>query len=329
MHRPWSWKSRLVAGTMLVALAGATASAYAAVTPVAELSPTAASDSALPIDTPVTPTPKPAPVLVVRSYDTSVDRVLVGSRFKLTLNVYNATSRRAENVVVSISGGTSAAAAEAATGAGGLTVLGTGNAKYAGTIKGTKATNVVFDVMAGPGTTPGTYAVPVTISFEYNGERQEVSYTVGVIVERDAGFSVVTAEYPKTATVGAPFDASFEVANTGGFAVNGVTLSVEASSADVVDGSLYLGAFDAAGSEALDVTITPNEAGTLEVVVVVSYRDDFGRAKSFRQPYEIKVESAPDTDKEPGGSEGDDPQDEKSGPGGFVGFVMAFLGLGS
>lgn len=328
MHRPWSWKSRLVAGTLLVALAGATGSAYAAVTPVTALAPTAASDMPLPIDTPVTPTPKPAPVLVVRSYATSLDRVLVGSRFKLTLNVYNATSRKAENVVVSISGGTSAAAAEAATG-GGLTVLGTGNAKYAGTIKGTKATNVVFDVMAGPGTAPGTYAVPVTISFEYNGERQEVSYTVGVIVERDATFSVVTAEYPKTATVGTPFDASFEVANTSGFAVNGVTLSVEASSADVIDGSLYLGAFDAAGSEALDVSVTPNKAGTLEVVVVVSYRDDFGRAKSFRQPYEVKVESAPDTDKEPGGTDGETPSDEESGPGGFAGFIMAFLGLGS
>lgn len=324
MHRP-TWKSRLAAGSILVALAGASGSAYAAVAPVSAITPTAPSDTVLPMDTPA---PKPAPVLVVRSYETSVDRVLVGSRFKLTLNIYNATSRKAENVVVSLAGGASAAT-EAAVGSGGLTVLGTGNAKYVGTIKGTKAANVVFDVMAGPGTMPGTYAVPVTISFEYNGERQEVAYTVGVIVERDAAFSVVTAEYPKTAVVGAPFDASFEVANTGGFQVSGVTLSVEASAADVVDGSLYLGTFDVAGSETIDVSITPDQAGTLEIVFVVSYRDDFGRQTSFRQPYRIQVGSAPDTGADATNGPGEEPAEQTSGPGGFVGFIMALLGLGS
>lgn len=326
MHRP-TWKSRLVAGWVLVALTGASGSAYGVVAPVSAITPAAASDTVMPIDTPA-PTPKPAPVLVVRSYETSVDRVLVGSRFKLTLNIYNATSRKAENVVVSLAGGASAAA-EAAAGSAGLTVLGTGNAKYVGTIKGTKAANVVFDVMAGPGTTPGTYAVPVTISFEYNGERQEVAYTVGVIVERDAAFSVVTADYPETAVAGTPFDASFEVANTGGFAVNGVTLSVEASSADVVDGSLYLGAFDAAGSETLDVSITPKKAGTLEVIFVVSYRDDFGRQQTFRQPYQVKVESAQDTGEDIPDGPGEKPAGENQGPGGFAGFIMALLGLGS
>ena len=43
--------------------------------------------------------------------------------------------------------------------------------------------------------------------------------------ERDAGLTVATAEIPKNARVGRPFEASFELANSGGFALSGMALS--------------------------------------------------------------------------------------------------------
>lgn len=322
--RPSPLPARTVAAALVAAMLLACGTAYGT-TPVTALMTPVATDTVLPVD--MAAPARPAPVLVVRSYKTSVERVLVGSRFTLTLAIHNATARKAENVVVSLAA-SPAAGGEALAGSGGLTVLGTGNAKYAGTVKGGATSNVAFDVMAGPGTSPGAYAIPVTVSFEYNGERQEVGYTVGVVVERDASFAVVTAEYPKTARPKEPFDASFEVANTGGFAVNGVTLSVESSSATVADGSLYLGTFDAAGAEAIDVSVTPEKAGPLELTLVVSYRDDFGRARTYRQTYKVQVEEVSGTDAgAPGGPEA--PAADKEGPGGFVGFILALLGLGS
>ncbi len=318
-------RTTAIALTLACLLAFAPASALAA---TATITPTADSATDIPVTDPVISAPKPAPVLVVRSYKTSVKRVLVGSTFKLTLDIQNATSRRAENVVVSLQSGTSAAAAADTAGtAGGLSVMGSGNAKFVGTIKGSKTQSVTFSVMAGPGTAAGTYNVPVVIAFEYNGERQEITQTIGIVVERDAAFSIVTAELPEESVVGETFDASFEIANTGGFALSAVTLSVEATGATITDGRVYLGTFDAAGSEAIDVQITPEKAGDLEVMLVVTYRDDFGKVKSFREPYQVSVTDQPKDAIEPGAdAEADKPKSDQNP---FVAFIMALLGLGA
>lgn len=315
--------------TRKLALAVACVMAFAPVSAMAATSPTPIAPAVAATPDPTMPTPKPAPVLVVRAYKTSMSRVLVGMRFNLTLDIQNATARRADNVVISLQSGTSAASAAeaAASTGGGLSVMGSGNAKFVGTIKGSQSQSVTFDVMAGPGTAAGTYNVPVIIAFEYNGERQEITQTIGIVVERDATFSVVTAELPKDGVVGVPFDASFELANTGGFALSAVTLSVEATGATVADGKVFLGTFEAAGSEAIDVQVTPEKAGTLEVVLVVSYRDDFGRTKTFSSPYKVTVTDQPKDTGEPApGTSGDKGEKDKNP---FVAFIMALFGLGS
>jgi hypothetical protein len=275
---------------------------------------------------PVAVTPKPAPVIVVRSYSASSERLLVGTAFDLTLTVYNATARRAENVVVSL-GQSSGTGASAAATAGGLTVLGTGNAKYLGTLKGQREDAMTFQVMAGPGTTPGALTVPVTVSFEYEGVRQEVAYTIGLLIERNATLSLVTAELPGSVMQGETFDASFEIGNASGFALSGVVLSIEASGAVVTDGSLFLGTMDAAATEAIDVSITPGSAGLLEVVVVVAYRDDFGRPQTFRETRTVTVEAVPESGEV--GPDAEVPSEDEGDDNWFVSFIKALFGLGS
>ena len=168
--------------------------------------------------------------------------------------------------------------------------------------------------------------MPVTVSFEHQDARQEVAYTLGILVERDAVLSLVTAELPEMVMLGESFDASFEVANASSYALSGVTLSVEASGADVVDGTYFLGTMDAATTESLDVMITPQEAGDLEIVFVVSYRDDFGRPQEFRESRTVTVEDTPQPDA--GEIEGEMPEDD-SEDNWFVSFIKALFGLGS
>ncbi len=293
-----------------------------------------AQDTGTPMPTagsPVTPTdptvtPRPAPVIVVRSYGTTPERILVGSPFELTVAVYNATQRRAENVVVSLGAAATPAAAGAA--AAGVSVLGTGNAKFLGALRGQVEDAVTFQAMVGPGTAPGALSVPVTVSFEYLGIRQEVDYTIGLVVERDAALSVVTAEVPEKAMEGETFPATFEVANTGGFALSGVTLSVEASGAAVTDPTLFIGTLDAASTEAIDVSITPKNAGPLEVFVVLSYRDDFGRTQEFRESRTVSVEAV-GKKSEPGAQETDKPEEPNEEGNWFTRFIKALFGLGS
>ncbi len=275
--------------------------------------------------TPVAVTPTPAPVVIVRSYVTAPSRVTVGTEFDLTLTLYNATPRRADNVVVSLGQSTAAPAAGAAA-AGGLTVLGTGNAKYLGLLKGKTEDTVTFRVIAPPGTAPGAITVPVTVSFEHQNARMEVAYTLGILVERDAALSLVTAELTDTVMLGESFDASFEVANASSYALSGVTLSVEASGADVTDGTYFLGTMDAATTESLDVMVTPQEPGDLEIVFVVSYRDDFGRPQEFREARTVTVEET--LEPETGEIDGEVPE-EGSEDNWFVAFIKALFGLGS
>lgn len=277
------------------------------------------------LGTPVAVTPTPAPVVIVRSYVTNPSRVTVGTEFDLTLTLYNATPRRADNVVVSL-GQSTAAAAAGATATSGLTVLGTGNAKYLGLLKGKTEGTVTFRVIAPPGTAPGAITVPVTVSFEHQDARQEVAYTLGILVERDAVLSLVTAELPDTVMPGETFDASFEVANASSYALSGVTLSVEASGADVVDGTYFLGTMDAATTESLDVMITPQEPGDLEVVFVVSYRDDFGRPQEFRESRTVVVQESREPE---GGDNGGEAPAEEPEDNWFVRFIKALFGLGS
>lgn len=312
--------ARILALALALALLAAPVSAYA--DPESDV-PT---DTVIPpVGTPVAVTPTPAPVVIVRSYVTNPSRVTLGTEFDLSLTLYNATPRRADNVVVSL-GQSTAAAAAGTTATSGLTVLGTGNAKYLGLLKGKTEGTVTFRVIAPPGTTPGAVTLPVTVSFEHQDARQEVAYTLGILVERDAALSLVTAQLPEMVMLGESFDASFEVANASSYALSGVTLSVETSGADVVDGTYFLGTMDAATTESLDVMITPTEPGDLEIAFVVSYRDDFGRPQEFRQTRTVTVEDMPQPD--PGEVEGEVPEEE-SGDNWFVAFIKALFGLGS
>jgi len=274
------------------------------------------------VDTPAASTP--APVIVVTSYTASVDRITPGTSFDLTLTLHNATNRRADNVVIVLGSAGGSADAASAAAVGGLTVLETGNAKFVGTLKGERETSVSFRVIASPGTSPGALNIPVTVSFEHDGARQDVSYTVGLLIEREPALSLVTAQLPESVVAGEPFVASFELANASDFALTGVTLSVEASAAAVSDGTIFLGSMDAAITEIIDATITAEQAGDLDVAVILTYRDDFGRQQTFRETRTITVTAQPEITEEPPG----EPADETDEGNWITRFFKALFGLG-
>lgn len=270
-----------------------------------------------PIAAPATP----APLLVVRSFSTTPERILAGDPFALRLSILNTTARRAENVLVSIAG--PGAAAEG--GGGGLAVLGTGNAKHIGALRGQRQADVTFDVITTPGVSAGALNVPVNISFEYDGARHEVAYTIGLMVERVPVLSLVTAEVPSKVVAGEDFTTNFELANASAFELKAAKLSVEASGATITDGSWFIGNFGPATTELIESIIRAEEPGELEVVLVLEYRDDFGQLQSHRETRTVTVEK-PAAPEEVNG-EAEDPaaaQEENW----FIAFIRALFGLG-
>jgi len=266
--------------------------------------------------------PTPIPLLIIRSFSTTPERILAGDPFALRLSILNTTARRAENVLVSVAG---AETPPAAAGAGGLAVLGTGNAKHIGALRGQRQADVTFDVVTTPGVSAGALNVPVNISFEYEGVRHEVVYTIGLIVERVPVLSLVTAEVPSKVVAGEDFTTSFELANASAFELKAAKLSVEASGASVTDGSWFIGNFAPATIESIESVVRAEEPGELEVVLVLEYRDDFGQAQSHRETRTVAVEE-PVAAEEANG-EGEEPGDARE-ENWFIAFVRAFFGLG-
>lgn len=317
----------MILAAAVPALAASATPAQGAAAPGAPTPATVASEQLAVPTEPDMPVSRPAPVLVISSYKTSAKRLLAGSTFDLTLDIRNETGRIAENAVVALAGASGGGAVEAAaaTGSSGLTILDTGNAKYVGTIRGRTTKSVTFRVVAGPGTPPGAMTIPVSISFEHGNERHESQYSIGLVFERDAAIKVTLAEYPNNALLGEPFDASFEIANTGAFGLSAMSISVESTGATIADSVMFVGAFDTAATEGIDVTVTPENAGPVELTLVVTYRDDFGKEKTFKSAYTVEVEGQSEPDEE--ADAGDDESAEKGSW--FARFFRALFGLES
>jgi hypothetical protein len=283
-----------------------------------------------------TPTPAPADaVLVISSYATSPTEVTVGSRFSLSLTLTNMTSRRADEVAVSL--GEGAAAAEtsgesAGTGAAAaagsdLVVLGTGNVKYIGTIRGKRAASVSFSLIVSPKASPGVYNVPVTISSLNSGEVRSSTQTIGVLVRRTPVFEVGDTTIPRSAPAGQPFEATAEIVNDSGFAVRGIVYTIEGEAFDIEKGRTAVGTLETGDSESVTAQCTPRVSGDATLTIVIAYRDDFNEVRTIRRDYPVKAEEASSEPTAPPA-----PSEESTGSKSVFeqigSFFMGFLGLG-
>jgi hypothetical protein len=283
-----------------------------------------------------TPTPAPADaVLVISSYATSPAEVTVGSRFSLSLTLTNMTSRRADEVAVSLgegaaaaeAGGESAGTGAAAAAGSDLVVLGTGNVKYIGTIKGKKAASVTFSLIVSPKASPGVYNVPVTISSLNSGEVRSSTQTIGVLVRRNPIFEIGDTTIPRAAPAGQPFEATAEIVNDSGFAVRGIVYTIEGDKFDIGKGRTAVGTLETGDSESVTAQCTPRVSGDATLTIVIAYRDDFNEVRTIRRDYPVKVEEASSEPTAPPA-----PSEESTGSKSIFeqigSFFMGLLGLG-
>ncbi len=280
--------TRIVVGVLF--LASICVSGGLAGGPVALANPAAEQQQPAPTPVPAEPiaaAPLPVPLLIVRSFESNPRTIVAGKPFKLTLDIHNATNRRADNVLVSLG-----PAEGVAPGAAGLAIMGTGNAKPLGDLRGNRQAEVTFDVTTLAGTPAGALSVPVRVSFEFEGQRHEVAYAIGVMIERTPILTMISAEVPDSVMVGESFPAMFELANASGFALNAAKISVEASGATVTDGSFFIGNFEDAITESIESMIIPEEPGTVDVVLVLEYRDQLGNLQSWRETRTVEVQES-------------------------------------
>jgi hypothetical protein len=291
------------------------------------VSPALAGAAVTPAETPV-PAATPAPVLLVRSYGTEPDDVLLGERFTLSLTIRNATKIRAKDVVVSL-GATSAGSGEAGGAAGGaeLVSLDSSDMRFLGDIKGGGALSVSFNLITSPGAAAGVLSLPVNISSDVNGVRETSSQKIGLRLNRTATLEEQAPDFPKTAIEGEEIPITADILNSSSFAVPGVVLSVEGKGFDVSGTPVRAGKIEAGESGTVEAKVTPTMSGDTTLTIVVAYRDDFGQTREVRFAHGLKVEKA-----QTAPPEGEVAAPEAGAPKSFLesvaSFFMGLLGLG-
>lgn len=217
--------------------------------------------------------------LVIDSYASDPVLLQAGSQFNLTLTIKNPGTDDAEDVVVQIG----PASDSSWGGTDDFVVLGSGTAKYIGTLAGgaTNA-NAAFTVMANPAVPGGMRSVPVKMTWKSQGYEHTALQAIGLLVNSAVSFE--TSMGPKgTVSKDATFPVSLTIQNTSSKTVKDVDVLFSGSGARPSDATtVSVGDMNAGTGRTLTMAYTAPLVGRAKLTAVISYLDDFGSRRTVQ-----------------------------------------------
>jgi hypothetical protein len=260
-----------------------------------------------------TPTPTATPKVVLRpqlvitGYRTNVTPLQPGTRFTLELDVQNVGSAKAKRVTL-IAGGGTASSGDGTPGAPGGVSGGGGdfanfapvessNVQYLGDVASTTPLTVRQSFIVNATTNAGAY--PMKFSFVYADEK-------GVAYTDDQAITLLVYHLPQVdisfyQPLGPfftfqPSPLPLQIINLGRSSVvlgNMRVSAPNAPGAQLSNNVVLVGNLDVGFPFTLDALVTPDTAGTLELVVTVNYTDDFNQPQTITKTLTVEVMDAP------------------------------------
>lgn len=301
-----------------------------------------------------TPTagPRQRPQLLVTTYATDPTQLQPGSPFTLDLSVSNQGDANARNVTLIVGGGSAESGSADGTpepggvsGAGGsfseFAPIGTSNVSRLGDLAAGEGREASQQLIVNTTTKPGAY--PIKVSFVYT-DNTGVSYTddqvITLLVYQQPQVEMNFYTSPPTLFAGEPGGLPLQLVNTGRNAVVFGNFSVSAENADLSNNAIFVGALEPGGFFPLDAMITPFEPGPLDLLLSVSYTNDFNQPAVITDTISIEVlEPVPMEPVDPGLGPDGLPIDGEIPPDGGGGeeslgqriwrFILGLFGLGS
>lgn len=267
------------------------------------------------------------PQLVISEYSSAPAFLTAGDTFTLTLRIANVGGGDAERLTLAL-GGDGGAQLEP------FISLRAGNVIFVPAVRSGSAVEITRQLIIDGSADPKAYSLPIALAYDdARGSRQEDEQRLSLIVRRRPELQATFYKEPEGVSVGSPASLSVEMVNVGMGAVNVIELTASSPQMTVVaEGTPFLGPVEMGGAAPLDVTVTPGEAGTAELVISVVYRDDFNQPQVLTRTLTVEVASG----QAPGGppAPGAPAQTPGSQPAPSVwsriGRVLkGFLGLGS
>ncbi|MCB9431329.1 MAG: IPT/TIG domain-containing protein [Ardenticatenaceae bacterium] len=271
---------------------------------IAKVATGGAAPTPTPTATPtITPTagPRLRPQMIITNYQTDVAQLEPGVPFSLQLVVQNQGNAAARRMTMILGGGSSSGGTISGTpepgglsGAGGsftdFAPVGASNVQYLGDLPPGGSFEASQALIVNATTKPGAY--PVKVSFVYNDD-QNVSFvddqvvTLLVYQRPLITFNFYSPVQPLFA--GQPGPLPLQLVNGGkNTAVLG-NFSVNANGATFDNNTIFVGNVEPGGFFPFDATVYPEQPGQLELLLSVSYTDDFNQPQVISQTLTVEV----------------------------------------
>ncbi|HRN68605.1 MAG TPA: IPT/TIG domain-containing protein [Promineifilum sp.] len=289
----------------------------------------AATATPTPTTTP-TPGPRQRPQLLVTSNETDPAKLQPGNQFVLNLTVENLGEANARNVTLILGGGDSSSPTVDGTpvpggglaGAGGsftdFAPIGSSNISRLGNLGVGESRPAALQLIVNTTTKAGAY--PLKVSFVYTDDKganyvddQVITLLVYQSPQVEMGFYT----QPPPLFAGQPGGLPLQLVNTGRNSTIFGNFTVTAENTELANNAIFVGALEPGGFFPLDAMITPFEPGPLELLLSVSYTDDFSRPAVITQTLSIDVMESMPIEEPPLGPDGLPIEDGGAGGGEF------------
>lgn len=247
----------------------------------------------------LTPTSVARPLLLVDGYETTTVPLKPGSQFVLSLRIRNAGSAPAEEVTLILGGGSAGnpsgtPGSAGVSGAGGsfttFAPLGSSNVQFLGSLATGASLTTSMHLIVNNTTQPGAY--PLTLSLVSTDSHNETftdDHVITLLVYSPPYVEVSFYRPLDPIFAGEPATLPLQVVNLDRKSVVLARMTVSAEGADLSNNQSPVGFIDAGSYFTLDPTLIAPTPGTLEVVVLIDYLDDFNDPQQIRQVLSVEV----------------------------------------
>ena len=268
-----------------------------------------------------TPIPVRRPQLVITGYTTDQPVLQPGFQFNLQMQVNNVGNIPAKRVTMILGGGSSSASqppsgtpdANGTTGGvsggsgdfGSFAPLSASNVQFLGDLESGASLTGKAALIVNASTNPGAY--PMKISFTYTGDTGETFTDDQVITLLVYSLPQVEVSFyrdPGPLMAGQPNQLPIQLTNLGKKATVLGKMKISGEGAQVENSETLVGLLDTGYPFTFDAMAIPQQAGPLDLNVVIHYTDDFNQQQAITRTLHMEVMEAPPIEPPPGGPDG-------------------------
>lgn len=255
------------------------------------------------------------PQLVISNYATDVDVLQPGSAFELKLDVANLGNADAKAVSMVLGGGDVEINPEGTpqpgiSGGGGeftnFAPLESSNVQFIGDVKAGESVSASQKIIVNVTTSPGAYSLK--FSFIYTtatGMKVVDNQVITLLVIRIPALEVGFYQDPGPIFTNQPNNLPLQVMNLGKQSVVLGNMTVTAPEATVENNKALVGPIEAGFYFTLDAMLMPLNPGSQDVLISISYTDDFNQPRVFETTLTVDVQDGGMFPEEPGYPNGD------------------------